>query len=105
LLPYQRIELQPQVLEETHELGSALFHPKQRVKAHCIRRHEFVQLDARLGGLCTCGEELWDLRLTEMSGQVHHQTSTLSTDLYSAPHNRMSEQALYRVAFHSIHEE
>jgi hypothetical protein len=69
-----------------------LLDPHQRVETHCVRRHEFIEFDDRLHGLSACGEQLWDLRLTQVSRQMHHHTTTLTSELYPAPHVRQNSK-------------
>jgi hypothetical protein len=40
-----------------------------------------------------------------VSGQMHHQTATITSELYPAPHNRSRQQVLYRVVVGRIREE
>ena len=46
--------------------------PYESVEPHGIGRHELVQLDERRRRLRTRREKLGNLRLAQMSGQMHH---------------------------------
>ena len=87
LLAPQCVQFEPQIFEETHELRSLLLDSLQRVEANGVGRDEFIEFHDGIGGFRARRKKLGNLRLTQMSGQMHHYTAVLASQLYPAPHN------------------
>ena len=78
-------------------MRSLLLDSLQRVEADGISRDKFIEFDDGIGGFRARRKKLWNLHLTQVSGQMHHHTSVLAPQLYPAPHRFVSgQQALYR---------
>jgi hypothetical protein len=87
LLSYECVELESQVLEQANQLRPVLLDPHQRIEADGIRRDELLEFDSRARSFRACRQKLRDLRLTEVSGQMHHELPALTSKLYPAPHD------------------
>jgi hypothetical protein len=68
-------------------LRSLLLDSLQRVKADGISRDKLIEFHDGIGGFRARRKKLGNLRLTQMSRQMHHDTSVFAPQLYSAPHS------------------
>ena len=68
-------------------MRSLLLDSLQRIQANGIGRDQFIEFDDGIGGFRARRKKLGNLRLTQMSRQMHHHTSVFASQLYPAPHS------------------